>query len=219
MDQVAELSDQWEWVQVFENKGAVMGCSNPHPHGQLWGSDFLPNEIAREEAHQRAWLAEHGRPCCWTMWSGSWRIAPASWWRRPTGWRWCPSGRPGRSRPCCCPRPMFPPCWISPGNSNRIWPSRSRSSPAATTTCSSAASPTPWAGTSPRPFRLPRGVATARPLLSAPAALRHGAQIHGGLRDAGRNPARSHPEQAAERLRALSPIHYNDQNQSNEEAL
>ncbi len=62
MDQVAELSDQWEWVQVFENKGAVMGCSNPHPHGQLWGSDFLPNEIAREEAHQRTWLAEHGRP-------------------------------------------------------------------------------------------------------------------------------------------------------------
>ena len=62
MDQVAELSAQWEWVQVFENKGAVMGCSNPHPHGQLWGSDFLPNEIAREEQHQRDWLAEHGRP-------------------------------------------------------------------------------------------------------------------------------------------------------------
>ncbi|CAJ1767937.1 UDP-glucose--hexose-1-phosphate uridylyltransferase [Aeromonas veronii] len=62
MDQVAELSTQWEWVQVFENKGAVMGCSNPHPHGQIWGSDFLPNEIAREEQHQRDWLAEHGRP-------------------------------------------------------------------------------------------------------------------------------------------------------------
>ncbi|WP_429037914.1 galactose-1-phosphate uridylyltransferase, partial [Aeromonas media] len=62
MSQVAELSSQWEWVQVFENKGAVMGCSNPHPHGQLWGSDFLPNEIAREEQHQRTWLAEHGRP-------------------------------------------------------------------------------------------------------------------------------------------------------------
>jgi len=62
MDQVAELSSQWQWVQVFENKGAVMGCSNPHPHGQIWGSDFLPNEIAREEQHQRDWLAEHGRP-------------------------------------------------------------------------------------------------------------------------------------------------------------
>jgi UDPglucose--hexose-1-phosphate uridylyltransferase len=61
-DQVAELSRQWEWVQVFENKGAVMGCSNPHPHGQLWGNDFLPNEIAREEVLQRAWRAEHGRP-------------------------------------------------------------------------------------------------------------------------------------------------------------
>ncbi|MBZ6072707.1 UDP-glucose--hexose-1-phosphate uridylyltransferase [Aeromonas schubertii] len=62
IDQVAELSRDWEWVQVFENKGAVMGCSNPHPHGQVWGSDFLPNEIAREEERQSAWLAEHGRP-------------------------------------------------------------------------------------------------------------------------------------------------------------
>jgi UDPglucose--hexose-1-phosphate uridylyltransferase len=44
-------------VQVFENKGALMGCSNPHPHGQVWASDFLPNEAATEDAHQRAWLA------------------------------------------------------------------------------------------------------------------------------------------------------------------
>lgn len=62
MDQVRDLSRDWAWVQVFENKGAVMGCSNPHPHGQIWGSDFLPNEIAREQTQQAAWLAEHGRP-------------------------------------------------------------------------------------------------------------------------------------------------------------
>ena len=60
--QTAELGATYPWVQVFENKGALMGCSNPHPHGQLWASDFLPNEIAREEQHQRNWLAEHGRP-------------------------------------------------------------------------------------------------------------------------------------------------------------
>ncbi|MGL5037084.1 MAG: galactose-1-phosphate uridylyltransferase, partial [Aeromonas sp.] len=62
IDQVNELSGQWNWVQVFENKGAAMGCSNPHPHGQVWGSDFVPNEIAREEQLQQAWLATHGSP-------------------------------------------------------------------------------------------------------------------------------------------------------------
>jgi UDPglucose--hexose-1-phosphate uridylyltransferase len=39
-------------VQIFENKGAVMGCSNPHPHGQIWAGDFLPNEIAIEDREQ-----------------------------------------------------------------------------------------------------------------------------------------------------------------------
>jgi UDPglucose--hexose-1-phosphate uridylyltransferase len=59
--QVAELS-HWRWVQVFENKGALMGCSNPHPHGQVWASDFLPELPAREDETQRAWYASHGEP-------------------------------------------------------------------------------------------------------------------------------------------------------------
>jgi UDPglucose--hexose-1-phosphate uridylyltransferase len=61
-DQTAELGQRWRWVQVFENKGAAMGCSNPHPHGQVWASDFLPNEAATEDAHQRADFANHGTP-------------------------------------------------------------------------------------------------------------------------------------------------------------
>ncbi len=60
--QSAELGARWRWVQVFENKGAAMGCSNPHPHGQVWASDFLPNEAATEDAHQHAWFAQHGQP-------------------------------------------------------------------------------------------------------------------------------------------------------------
>lgn len=60
--QSAELGQSYRWVQVFENKGAAMGCSNPHPHGQVWACDFLPNEAASEDAHQRAWFAQHGRP-------------------------------------------------------------------------------------------------------------------------------------------------------------
>jgi len=36
------------YVQVFENKGEMMGCSNPHPHGQIWANECLPNEPAKE---------------------------------------------------------------------------------------------------------------------------------------------------------------------------
>lgn len=49
-------------VQIFENRGEVMGCSNPHPHGQIWASRHLPNELARETERQAAHLAAHGRP-------------------------------------------------------------------------------------------------------------------------------------------------------------
>jgi UDPglucose--hexose-1-phosphate uridylyltransferase len=59
--QVDELS-HWRWVQVFENKGAQMGCSNPHPHGQVWACDFLPELPAREDDAQRGWFERHGKP-------------------------------------------------------------------------------------------------------------------------------------------------------------
>ena len=60
-DQTAELGERFANVQVFENKGAMMGCSNPHPHGQVWATAHVPQEITAEDAHQRAYLAEHGR--------------------------------------------------------------------------------------------------------------------------------------------------------------
>ena len=50
------------YVQVFENKGDVMGCSNPHPHSQIWATEHLPNEPAKELAAQDAYLRTHGRP-------------------------------------------------------------------------------------------------------------------------------------------------------------
>jgi UDPglucose--hexose-1-phosphate uridylyltransferase len=62
VEQVTELGARYRWVQVFENKGAVMGCSNPHPHGQIWASDFLPTLVAREDAAQRRYFAENGVP-------------------------------------------------------------------------------------------------------------------------------------------------------------
>merc|ERR1712110_127952 len=44
ISQLEELGKIYKWVQIFENKGAIMGCSNPHPHCQIWASSFLPNE-------------------------------------------------------------------------------------------------------------------------------------------------------------------------------
>ena len=41
-------NDLINYVQIFENKGAVMGCSNPHPHGQIWCQSTLPNEVYKK---------------------------------------------------------------------------------------------------------------------------------------------------------------------------
>jgi UDPglucose--hexose-1-phosphate uridylyltransferase len=49
------------YVQVFENKGALMGCSNPHPHCQVWATGHVPTLPSRKDATQRAHLARHGR--------------------------------------------------------------------------------------------------------------------------------------------------------------
>ena len=61
-EQVVELGSSYRWVQVFENKGAIMGCSNPHPHGQVWASDRVPNEPAKEDHRQRRYFEENRRP-------------------------------------------------------------------------------------------------------------------------------------------------------------
>jgi UDPglucose--hexose-1-phosphate uridylyltransferase len=49
-------------VTIFENRGEMMGSSNPHPHGQIWATAGLPNELAKEDARQRAWLQAYGEP-------------------------------------------------------------------------------------------------------------------------------------------------------------
>jgi len=61
-DQTSELGATYQWVQVFENKGDIMGCSNPHPHGQIWAQDSLPNEIHKEDLYQTTYFMAHDRP-------------------------------------------------------------------------------------------------------------------------------------------------------------
>jgi len=47
-------------VQIFENRGEMMGCSNPHPHGQIWANETVPDELAREVTTQQKYYERHG---------------------------------------------------------------------------------------------------------------------------------------------------------------
>jgi UDPglucose--hexose-1-phosphate uridylyltransferase len=62
VEQTEELGRTYRWIQIFENKGDIMGCSNPHPHGQIWASNFLPNEPSKEDRQQLAYWREQGSP-------------------------------------------------------------------------------------------------------------------------------------------------------------
>jgi len=51
-----------DYVQIFENRGEIMGCSNPHPHGQIWANQTIPNEPRKEQDSQKIYL-ESNRSC------------------------------------------------------------------------------------------------------------------------------------------------------------
>lgn len=55
-------SPDLNYIQIFENKGAMMGCSNPHPHGQIWASQSIPEEIFKKTVSQKEYFKKHGRP-------------------------------------------------------------------------------------------------------------------------------------------------------------
>ena len=59
-DAAADLGARYPSVQIFENRGAMMGASNPHPHGQIWATAHVPGAVAAEAAHQRDYRREQG---------------------------------------------------------------------------------------------------------------------------------------------------------------
>jgi UDPglucose--hexose-1-phosphate uridylyltransferase len=63
VEQFTELAGRSEinHVQIFENRGAMMGCSNQHPHGQIWAQHSVPEEPAREMERMRAYRGRTGR--------------------------------------------------------------------------------------------------------------------------------------------------------------
>ena len=62
-DEFIQLSqNKWiKYIQIFENKGEIMGCSNPHPHGQIWSSDDIPGEIEKETKQQANYFIQHNK--------------------------------------------------------------------------------------------------------------------------------------------------------------
>lgn len=60
-EQTRELGQRFSSVQIFENKGAMMGCSNPHPHGQIWATGHVPDALRVSADAQRAYGVEHNR--------------------------------------------------------------------------------------------------------------------------------------------------------------
>lgn len=57
--QSEELGRHYPWVQIFENKGAIMGCSNPHPHGQIWAQSQLPSLVNKKQTHFSAYQQKY----------------------------------------------------------------------------------------------------------------------------------------------------------------
>lgn len=62
-DQFSDLGSKpfINYVQIFENKGEIMGCSNPHPHGQIWAQQTIPDEPRKELKAQKDWYEQKGR--------------------------------------------------------------------------------------------------------------------------------------------------------------
>lgn len=53
--------DEYRYMQIFENKGAAMGCSNPHPHCQVWTTSTMPEEPGKELVQMTKYKSQHGR--------------------------------------------------------------------------------------------------------------------------------------------------------------
>lgn len=74
VDEIVKVIEVWQnefteisknpsikYIQIFENKGELMGCSNPHPHGQIWSSSSIPLELSKETSQQKKYFDAHGK--------------------------------------------------------------------------------------------------------------------------------------------------------------
>ena len=74
VDEIVKVIEVWQnefteisknasikYIQIFENKGELMGCSNPHPHGQIWSSSSIPLELSKETSQQKKYFDLYGK--------------------------------------------------------------------------------------------------------------------------------------------------------------
>ena len=187
------LGRDWRCVQLFENRGDMMGASSPHPHAQIWASAHLPQRVATEDRTQRAWLAAEGRPMLAALaerelasgervvhGNDEWLAIVPFWAQWPFELLILPLRGRRAARGARCGRP------VASGRSSRRADARAR--PAVR-----RAVPL-LDGVALRASRRwpDRSLAAARASLPAAAAQRERAQAHGGLRAAGRTAARLH---------------------------
>ncbi|KAE9552764.1 hypothetical protein FO519_004026 [Halicephalobus sp. NKZ332] len=62
IQQIQEMKKDYDWIQVFENHGQIVGCSNSHPHCQIWATTFLPSNSEKRDRNQREYFQKKGRP-------------------------------------------------------------------------------------------------------------------------------------------------------------
>uniref|UniRef100_A0A663FDA4 Galactose-1-phosphate uridylyltransferase n=1 Tax=Aquila chrysaetos chrysaetos TaxID=223781 RepID=A0A663FDA4_AQUCH len=171
-----ELGASYPWVQIFENKGAMMGCSNPHPHCQVWASSFLPNEARLEDRTQRQYLSQHGVPmlleyaeqearrkvwppscrgCSSSTTTSSKSPSPTPWagMEPPRAPTWRRTAGTGSSMPTTTPRCSAPPPSASSWWATRCWRRRSGTSPQSRQLSASGASPRCTTSRGPRRCR------------------------------------------------------------------
>ena len=180
-------------VTIFENRGEMMGASNPHPHGQIWATRHPPNELEKETHRQGEHLLQHGRPLLldyleqelkqgerivlanddfcvlvpfWAIWPFETMILP----RRRIG---------GFDE-------------MSAGERTSLAQALSAADPALRQPVRCAVPLFDGVPSEADRWRAPCGMADARAFLSSPSALGDDPQVHGRLRDAGLSPAGSH---------------------------
>lgn len=62
LTQYQDLGKKFLWVQIMENRGDMMGCSNPHPHCQIWSSEFFPNEPRIKHENLKSYYEKYKKP-------------------------------------------------------------------------------------------------------------------------------------------------------------
>lgn len=100
--QMHELGRRYAWVQIFENKGEMMGCSNPHPHGQSGPAINCLKYRDGSIVNKRRTFGKLNGPCLGITRDRNRKEQSASWLKTKDGWQSCRFGRFGPMKPCSC---------------------------------------------------------------------------------------------------------------------